>query len=86
MNGKIVVGGIVLTAAIVGAGIYFAQVYAYYYPVEPSSADAVIRLQPVAEGVDDTMLVSDFQGIDAESSPLRFRACFVTPMTIAMLS
>ena len=32
------------------------------------------------------MLMSEFEGIDADSSPLRFRGCFLTPMTLAMLT
>lgn len=85
MNGKFVTGGIVLTALAAGAALYYLQVYAYYAPVEVSSPAAVMRLTSLSGGT-ETMLTQDFQGIDADSSPLRFRGCFTTPMSIALLS
>ena len=85
MNGKIVTGGIVLTALAVGAAIYYLQVYAYYGPVNVSSPAAVMRLTAL-NGTEEPMLTEGFQGIDADSSPLRFRGCFTTPMSIALLS
>ncbi|MCB2116424.1 MAG: histidine kinase [Rhodobacteraceae bacterium] len=85
MNGKIVAGGIVITALAAGAAIYYLQEYAYYAPIEPASAEAVIRLTDLSGAV-EPMLADGFEGIDAESSPLRFRGCFHTPMTLAMLS
>ncbi len=85
MNGKLIVGFLVVTALLAGAAIYYLQVYAYYERVQPASAAAVIRLTPVA-GTPEPMLTADFEGIDADSSPLRFRGCFTTPMSLAMLS
>ena len=85
MNDKIIAGGIVITALAAGAAIYYLQEYGYYRPVEPASADAVIRLTGPGGGV-ETMLAEDFEGINADSSPLRFRSCFHTPMSLAMLS
>jgi len=86
MNGKLIIGFIVLSALLTGAAIYYLQVYAYYQPVAANTPAAEIHLAPTAGGPPDAMLVSDFQGIDADSSPLRFRGCFVTPMTLAMLT
>ena len=86
MNGKLSVGLIVLTALAAGAAIYYLQVYAYYTPIKASSPAAVIHLQPVGAGAADTMMTSDFEGIDADSSPLRYRSCFITTSTLAMLS
>jgi hypothetical protein len=85
VNGKIVGGAIVLTAAIAGAAIYYLQVYAFYEPVafEPG---AEIRLTPIESGTPEPILVSDITGYDAESSPLRFRACFRTGMSLATLT
>jgi len=85
VNGKLVAGFIVLTAVIAGAAIYWVQEYAYYRPVEPASAAAVIRLTDLSGGV-EPMLADAFEGIDADSSPLRFRGCFHTPMSLALLS
>lgn len=85
MNGRLVAGFIVLTALLAGAAIYWLQEYAYYRPVEPASAAAVIRLTDLAGGV-EPMLADGFEGVDADSSPLRFRGCFRTPMSLALLS
>jgi hypothetical protein len=74
MNGKIVTGFIVLTALVAGAALYYLQVYAFYGPIAASSPAAVIHLQPLAPGLPEPMLANDFEGIDAESSPLRFRS------------
>ncbi|WP_284164054.1 DUF6446 family protein [Frigidibacter sp. SD6-1] len=87
MNGKIVAGTIVIAALLAGLALYYTQEYAYFRAIEPASAEAQIRLQPIAGAVAEPMLVaSDFEGVDANSSPLRFRACFVTPMSLAMLT
>lgn len=74
-----------LTALVAGGAMYYLQEYAFYRPVEVSSPTAAIRLMSLG-GMPEAMLTSDFEGIDADSSPLRFRGCFVTPMTLAMLS
>lgn len=73
MNGKLVAGFIVLTALVAGAAIYYLQEYAYYRTVEPASAEAVIRLTDLSGAV-EPMLAEGFEGIDADSSPLRFAA------------
>lgn len=87
MNGRIVAGFIVLTALIAGAAIYYLQVYAFYRPIAASVPEAAITLVPLDGAAADPMLMtSDFEGIDASSSPLRFRACFLTPMTLALLT
>ena len=87
MQGKLVAGFIVLTALVAGAAIYYLQVYAYYGPVDAASPAAQIRLQPLDGAVGEPMLMtSEFQGIDADSSPLLFRGCFLTSMTLPMLT
>ena len=86
MNGRIVAGVIVLTALVAGAVMYYLQVYAYYQPIAASTPAAAIRLLPVASAVPEPILTTDFEGIDAQSSPLRFRSCFQTPMTLPMLT
>ncbi len=85
VRGRIIAGGIVAIALIAGAAIYYLQVYAYYRPLEPASAAAEIRLTTLSGQV-EPMLAEGFEGIDADSSPLRFRGCFHTPMSLAMLT
>lgn len=82
MNGKLVGGGIVIVAAIVGAAVYYLQVYAYYEPVAAVRAISVTTLA----GTVEPLLVENFEGIDAESSPLRFRACFTVPVSLGTMT
>ena len=85
MNGKIVGGFLVLTGAIAGIAMYWLQVYAFYQPVvfQPG---AEMLLTPIESDTPEPMLAEGISGIDGTSSPLRFRACFTTPMTQAMLT
>jgi len=85
VNGKIVAGGIVVTSLIAGGVMYWLQVYAYYSPVIFVPGNE-IRLTPIIGDVPEAIVVADVQGIDADSSPLRFRACFTTPLTLATLT
>jgi hypothetical protein len=83
--GKWVAGFIVISALAAGVAIYWLQVYAFYEPVafEPGNE---IRLTPEASDLPEAIVAENVEGIDADSSPLRFRACFTTPLSQAMLS
>jgi Family of unknown function (DUF6446) len=83
--GKIAAGFIVIVALLAGAGLYYTGVYAFYEPVV-FKPGAEIRLTPVASAVPEPILAENVTGIDGASSPIKFRACFTTPMTLAMLS
>jgi len=85
VNGKIVGGFIVLSAAIAGAAIYWLQVHAFYEPAA-FAPGAEIRLTPIIGDAPEVIVANDVEGIDADSSPLRFRACFTTPLSQAMLT
>lgn len=85
MNGKIVGGAIVVIGAIAGVAMYWLQVYAFYEPVTFRPGEEIL-LTTIAADKPEPILVQDVQGIDADSSPLRFRACFHTPMSQAMLT
>ena len=74
-----------LTAAIAGIAMYWLQVYAYYEPVA-FRPGAEIRLTTIAGGAPEVIIADGVTGIDATSSPLRFRACFTTPLSQAMLT
>lgn len=86
MNGKLVAGALVLTAVIAGGAMFYLQEYGYYHEVPASAPAAEMRLTPIAGGAPEPMLAEGFEGVDAESSPLRFRGCFRTPMTLALLT
>ncbi len=67
MNGRTLMIGLLALAAIFGVGLWYAQVYAYY--------DRVDGLATVRIGGTDVK-VSDYRGIDADTSPLKLRGCF----------
>lgn len=85
MTGKLVGAFIVITAIIAGIAIYWQQEYAYYQPVA-FQPGAEIALTPIESDTPEVILAEAVTGIDADSSPLRFRACFHTPLTQGMLS
>ena len=85
MNGKLVAGGIVLTGLVAGIAMYWLQVYAFYAPVS-FTPGTEITLVPIEGAVPEAIVVEYIEGIDASSSPLRFRACFTTPLTQATLT
>lgn len=78
MDGRIVGAGIVGTALIAGAAMWWLQVYAFYGPVAPEGAHAMALVTQGGERF--PLAVEDWQGIDAGSSPQRFRACFRTAL------
>lgn len=83
MNGaRIAISAIVVSALIAGIALYYLQVYAFYDEV----TDGGVELTPVNSDVAEPILFADFQAIDADSSPLRYRACFTTQMSEAMLT
>ena len=84
MNGKIVGGVIVIVAAIAGITLYYLQVYGFYREV-PAPADGV-ALVSISSNLPEPILTENFRAIDADSSPIRYRACFDTTLSLAMLS
>lgn len=79
MNGKIIAIFLVTAGLIAGVAMYWLQVHAFYDEVRLASdgGDVVLRATR-ADGTVGDLAVSDFRGIDADSSPIRFRACFTT--------
>ncbi|MCA0922108.1 DUF6446 family protein [Pseudooceanicola nanhaiensis] len=75
MTGKILAAVIVISALLVGGGVYYAQVYAFYEDVVPNGVDDVVLTAP--SGAVQPVAYSDFRAIDADSSPIRYRACFI---------
>ncbi|SDI72068.1 DUF6446 family protein [Aliiruegeria lutimaris] len=83
MSGKIFAGGIVVLALIAGIAMYYLQVYYYYEEVDVSAEQVTLTL---LEGSADPIVADNLQAIDATSSPIRYRACFTTSHSLAMLS
>ncbi|WP_108814724.1 DUF6446 family protein [Loktanella sp. Alg231-35] len=71
-----------LIGAAAGGLLYYQQVYAYYEEVQAET----VMLTSVATGTPEPIVVTGFEGIDADSSPLRYRACFQMPLSQATLT
>lgn len=85
MMGKVFAGFIVITAILAGAAMYYLQVYAYYDEVTADGSSDV-QMTTMAGGAPEPVLYDGFTAIDADSSPIRYRACFTTTMSAAMMS
>ena len=75
----------VLTALAAGAALYYLQVYAYYDAVPATGSDDVM-MTSINGGQPEGIVYDSFEAIDSDSSPLRYRACFSTPLSQAMLT
>jgi len=71
--GRILVVLLLASAVLGGAGMWYLQVYGYYDVLPEQDS---IALTHAGEDIPRDVPVSGFQGIDAISSPIRFRACF----------
>ena len=74
-----------MIALTAGAVMYYLQEYAFYSPVSLTPGHE-IKLTPIIGATPEVIISDNFEAIDAESSPLRFRACFTTPLSQAMLT
>ncbi len=83
--GRILVALIVLTAAFGGAFLWYTAERAFYEPVA-FQPGAEIRLVPLVGNTPEAIVVTGIEGIDADSSPIKFRACFRTPLSLGMLT
>lgn len=84
MNGKLVGGTIVLSALLAGGAIYWLQEYAYYHDAAFRPGEEIVLTN--LAGTTEKIPVSGLSGIDADSSPLRFRACFHSELNLATLT
>ncbi|TMV09517.1 histidine kinase [Ruegeria sediminis] len=85
MTGKILVLALVLSAAIAAAAMYYLQVYGFYYEVAAEPGRDV-QLVPQGGGAAEPIDYANFSAIDADSSPIRYRACFETGLSLEELS
>lgn len=82
--GQFLAGFTVISALLAGGAMYYLQVYAFYDEVTPTGDD--VQLVSLVSGAPEPILFEDFKAIDADSSPIRFRACFKTEMSHSLLS
>lgn len=85
MTGKLIGVLIVVTSLIAGAALYYMQVYGYYREV-PAAGAMDVQLVSLSSGEPEPILFDSFQAIDADSSPIRYRACFTTTHSLSMLT
>jgi hypothetical protein len=75
--GKVLSIAILVAAVIAGGAIYYLQVYHFYDEVRLASDGGEVEMRlTLASGDVIDLPVTDFRAIDADSSPIRFRACF----------
>lgn len=70
MTGRIAAIAIVIAGVLAGILMYWLQVYAYYDRLPETTV-----LRVTTENGQEPLSLAAFEGIDATSSPLRFRAC-----------
>lgn len=80
-SGAVAVLGLVVPALLVGGGVYYLQVYGYYDRLPAQDTLTVATPDGPVQ-----LAISDFEGIDSRSSPLRYRACFHVDGTPPALS
>jgi len=85
MNGKLVGVIIVVSALVAGAALYYLQIYAFYEEVA-SVEGADVQLVARETNEPEPIPYAEFAAIDADSSPIRYRACFITPMGLDRLT
>lgn len=83
MNGKVVAGAILISAALAGAAIYYLQLFGFY---EDVSDRAEITLVAISSQEPEVIVADNIQAIDADSSPIRYRACFETSASFGLLT
>ncbi|WP_224815288.1 DUF6446 family protein [Hasllibacter sp. MH4015] len=80
-SGRATVLVILVVTILFGIGMWYANTRAYYVPLD----EVTIELQR-PDGTLTALEIAGAEGIDADSSPLRFRACFrVEPERVAAL-
>lgn len=82
MSGKVVSVLILIAAIAMGGGAYYATVYGYYDEVDVAS----VELTSLVSGEPEQIIFDEFDAIDANSSPIRYRACFTTTMSQPLLT
>jgi hypothetical protein len=70
------------SAVIAGASMYYLQVYGLYDEV----TERDVKLVSVVDDLPESISFDDFEAIDSESSPIRYRACFTTDLSLSLLT
>ena len=81
---RIAIIGILVTALIAGIALYYLQEHAYYTEVQATPSE--VQLTNISTGEPEPIVFDSFEGLDSNSSPIRYRACFHTQLSQAMLT
>lgn len=84
MIARFIIAGIVVIALIAGIALYYLQVHAFYDDV--SDQIETVELTSIATGEPEGILFDNITAIDSDSSPIRFRSCFETDLSLALLT
>lgn len=84
MSGKIVGLFVLISALIAGGALYYLQVYGFYQEVSAEVQE--VRLMPLDGDRPQSITAQNITAIDADSSPIRFRACFTTSSSLTTLT
>ena len=82
--GRIIIVGLLMSALVAGAVMYYLQVYGFYEEISAEVAE--VQLTSLVTGEPVEILFENFKAIDSDSSPVRYRACFDTAMSLATLT
>ncbi len=85
MSGKLVGIFLLICGAVAGGGLYYLQIYGFYEEVAATDGPDVQLIMQDSDA-EQAIAYSNFRAVDADSSPIRFRACFETTETLEVLS
>ena len=85
MSGKLVGIFLLICGAVAGGALYYLQIYGFYQEVAETDGPDVQLILHGGEA-QSAIAYTNFQAVDADSSPIRFRACFDTTETLDALS
>ncbi len=81
---RLAIGGIIVSAIAAGIALYYLQVYAYYDEITLQVED--VQMTSLFTGEPEPIMFENVKAIDSDSSPVRFRACFDTPLSFGLLT
>lgn len=82
--GKFLAILILVSALVGGMAMYYLQVYGFYDEITASGPDDV-QIVALATGQSEALPHVAFQAIDSDSSPIRYRACFRTDLSLEQM-
>lgn len=76
-------GGMLGFTAVFAAALWYFQTYAFYEVSKPTDFNLSLTL---VEGGEEVLLAHGFEVLTADTSPLKFRACFRVENSLPMLT